>query len=55
MIVSNKSHQGRNRKKGVMNGDGGKIERKLFEVNTPAVSRGWRYLVFVYNSVVIRV
>ena len=33
MTISSKSHQGRNRK------DRGKIERKLSEVNTRAVSR----------------
>ena len=36
MIVSSKSHQGRNKKKGVLGG----IEGKLSEVNTRVVSRG---------------
>ena len=37
--VSNKSHQGKEEEERRSGGDGGKIEWKLSEVNTRAVSR----------------
>ena len=40
--------RGRNRKKG---GDGGKIERKLSEVNTRVVSRGQNELISKFKMV----
>ena len=41
----NKSHQGEEQKEGGSGGAGGKIELKLSEVNTRAVSRGQNELI----------
>ena len=45
MIVSRKSHQGKEQEEGRSGGDGSNTERKLSEVNTRAVSRKQNELI----------